>query len=535
MGSPRSRALATAAGAALVAAHALALPVLVRHFARPDLDVVVTGPTAAPAWALAGAPPAALIPRVAVALDDAGPGTPGPGLHRLRWTVRYRGGFERSVGAVQLVGPFQDPARPPCSARVVVGQRFLDDGHAGPGTVAHAVAAALTTELRGLSQFPVGDFTGVHDVTVRWATRAAHPEDAGLLARGDPDGYARATATIELDRVTVPVVVALVPRLDADRLRFAIRVRARLDFGNRVINWVSRELDGDAFATRLAKEQLDAGLIAALGPPPPLDLGRGRTLRFDYCGRPPEVADGAWAALPLAVVLGSAVGPDHILPPALGPAPHPMPPAAGTVTLDLDLDAVNAILFELWRTGFLDGVLDAEGLDRRFNRDPDVARLLSVRLSPLRLPLPPVVTARAGGLRLAAEALVTIGDGDHAVLGRIWGGLDFRFPRAPAPALGVDVALGPLELSCAPSPRERVPCYADLVAQLRGRTGQLHGVLTEAFARILTDLFVERHVTATGVPGELVIHSVRARAVPAAPGSPNALVRLELAASLADR
>jgi len=533
-GTPAGRALATAAGAALVAAHALALPALLRHFARPELAVVVSGGAAAPVWTLSGAPPAPLIPRVQVGLDDAGPGTPGPGLHRLRWTVRYRGDFERSVGAVQLVGPFQDPRRPPCTARVVVGQRFLDDGHAGPGTVAHAVAAALTHELRGLHQFPVGDFTGVHDVTVRWATRAAHPEDRGLLAAGDPAGYARATATIELDRVTVPVVVALVPRLDGDRLRFAVRVRARLDFGNRVFNWLSRELDGDDFATNLAREQLDAGLVAALGPPPPLDLGAGRTLRFDYCGQPPEVRDDAWAQLPLAVVLGDAVGPDRILPPALGPAPHPAPPPDGTVTLDLDLDAVNAILYELWRTGFLDQELDVAGLDRRFNTDPTVVDLLSVRLSPLRLPLPPVVTARAGGLRLAAEAVVTIGDGGGAVLGRIWGGLDFAFPSAPAPAVGVDVTLGPLELSCAPSPRERVPCYADLVAQLRGRAGDVHGALTRTFAAVLTDLFVDRHVTADGVPGELVIHSVRTRTVPAAPGSPNALVRLELDATLAE-
>jgi hypothetical protein len=415
------RAWAIGAGAAIVAAHALALPALERAFARPDLDVTITGGEVARSWSLAGTTPPELGPRLTVELDDA-PLTAapiGPGLHYLRWTTHYRGGFERRVGAAQLVGPFQDPAHPPCSAHVLVGQRFLDDGHAGPGTVAHAVARELTAQLRGLSQFPIGDFERVSDVHVAWADRAAHPEDLGLVRGDDPRTYARATATIEMHRVSIPISVALIPQLVGEELRFLVRVRAHLDFGNRVFDWVSDKFDGDAFATKLAREQVGAGLISALGPPPPLELPGGHTLRFTYCGQPPLITNGGYASLPLAVAIGDATGAARVLPPLLGPATAAPPPAALGLALELDLDALNALLYELWRTGYLDAELDRVGLHRRFNEDPTVQEFLSIRLSAVRLALPPVVSARATptgpGLRLAAAAQVTIGDGAQAV------------------------------------------------------------------------------------------------------------------------
>jgi len=52
-----------------------------------------------------------------IRIDDTGA---GPGLHRRRWSVRYRGGVERAVGAVQLVGPFQDPRAPGCVERWIL-------------------------------------------------------------------------------------------------------------------------------------------------------------------------------------------------------------------------------------------------------------------------------------------------------------------------------------------------------------------------------------------------------------------------------
>ncbi|MCE9574567.1 MAG: hypothetical protein K8W52_15575 [Deltaproteobacteria bacterium] len=538
--SAARRALAVGLGAGVVAAHALALPRLLAHFARPDLEVAIDGPAVAPSWSLRGTAPVDLGPRLTVDLDGAPlTGAPvAPGLHYLRFTTHYRGGFERRVGAVQLVGPFQDPAHPPCSTRVIVGQRFLDDGHAGPGTVAHAVKAELTRQLRGMSAFPVGDFVRVSDVKVAWAERKRHPEDLGLLRKDDPHGYARATATVELDRVSVPITVALIPKLEGDNLRFLVRVRAKLEFGNRFFDWVSDRFDGDAFATNLAREQIGAGLITALGPPPPLELPGGHTLRFRYCGEAPSIGNNGYASLPLAVAIGDATGAEHVLPPRYGAA-STVPPVEGTVlALDLDLDALNALLYELWRVGYLDAELERVGLHRRFNDDPTVQELLSIRLSPVTLALPPVVSARATptgpGLRLAAAAQLTIGDGDHAVAGRVWGGLDLDFHRGSAPAVGVDVGLGPLELTCLPSPHQLVPCYADLVAALRDRAGELHGTLTDAFAAILTSLFVDRKVAAEGMPGALTIRGVRASIPASGPSPENALVRLELDATLVE-
>jgi hypothetical protein len=284
--------------------------------------------------------------------------------------------------------------------------------------------------------------------------------------------------------------------------------------------------------------------VNALGPPPPLDLGGGRTLRFDYCGLPPEVADGAYASLPLAVVFTGPTGPDRILPPRLGAAPPVAPPPDGSVTLDLGVDALDAILYELWRTGFLDEELARAGLDRRFNGDPDVQALLSVRLSPLRLALPPMVRARDdGSIRLEAEAVTNIGDGARVTLGRVWGGLDFRFldhardrDHARQQQIGVDVTLGALELSCAAdgAPRAIAPCYADLVGALRDRAGDLHGALTETFARILTELFVGRRLGTDGVPAELEIRGVHVSAYPSGRGDGNAIVRFALDAHVAD-
>ena len=62
------------------------------------------------------------------------------------------------------------------------------------------------------------------------------------------------------------------------------------------------------------------------------------------------------------------------------------------VALD-DEDALNALLYELWRSGYLDRRLAGAGLDRRFNDDPLVTELLSIRISPPRLALPPVIAA----------------------------------------------------------------------------------------------------------------------------------------------
>jgi hypothetical protein len=242
------------------------------------------------------------------------------------------------------------------------------------------------------------------------------------------------------------------------------------------------------------------------------------------------MAEGAWAALPFAVEIGRVPADPTVLPPKHGTGPRAAPSASTSVALDLDLDALNALLFELWRSGFLDRRLAEVGLDRKFNADPTVTEYLTIRISPVRLALPPVVSAGPRGLHLAADARLAIADGEARTIGRVWGGLDFTFAPHGGKNLPVSVDLGALELSCERTATTLVPCYADLVGAMRGRGDEFHGALTDAFAKLLADIFVDRRLGATGLPSELVIRS----ATPSiAKTATNATVHLELDASLA--
>jgi hypothetical protein len=271
-----------------------------------------------------------------------------------------------------------------------------------------------------------------------------------------------------------------------------------------------------------AREQLDDALVTTLAPPPPFTLPGGATLTFTYCDEPPEIADGKWATMPFAVEIHRLDANPRVLPPKLGPGPRPPPSPTTALALDLDVDALNALLFELWRTGELDRQLDAAGLDRRFNTDPVVTEFLSIRISPIRLALPPVIVPGPGGLRLAAEARVAIADGSEITTGRVWSGVDFALPLA--------ADLGALELSCERGPTTLVPCYADLVDALRARRDELNGALTRAFAGILDDIFVDRRLGAPGLPQDLVIRAARPAITATAT---NATLHFELDAALA--
>lgn len=480
----------TLAGVALVAAHALAFVVLAPRCRRAELAVELT--------------PAGPVATGADMIERDGFYT--------RWSAHYRGGIVRSAGVAALAGPRQDPAARACTGRVAVGQPLLD-------RVAAEVARMIAGELRDESIVGLGAFQRVDRFVLRWAQLVAHPEDI-LLVRGAPHGYVRATGALVFDRATVPLVVALVPEPQpgARELAFRIVGRADLSFDSSIVQWLSDKLGGDKLATHLARSYIDDALITALAPPPPFDLPDGQQLAFAYCDGPPEIADGSYGALPFAVVLGAS----RELPPRRGPAPR-APIAAGTsLAIDLDLDALDAILHELWRTGFLDRRLGP--LAERFNTDPTVRELLSVRVAPPHLALPPVLSPTAAGLALHADARVAITDAGATTTGRIWGGLRFAF----APALAVE--LGPLELTCERTPTHLVPCYGDLVAAMQGRGDQLQGELTRTFDQLLRELFVDRHLAISGLPAQLVIQSARPTVTTTAT---NGSLRLELAATLA--
>lgn len=505
------------AGVALVAAHLVGFVALAARVGGDELTVTVRGPRASAVLTLDGTVPAALAARVTSSLE----GT-APGLLRRRWETRYRGGHVRAVGATQLVGPFQDPASRACTGRVVVGQRLLDDGHAGPGTVAHETQTELHAQLAGSSFVGVGDYLRVDALALRWAELRAHPEDRESLGAA-PHGYVRVTATVVFERVTVRLVVALAPAPAAHALDVRVGSRAELVFESSVVQWLSDRLGGDDLASWLTRRELDGALVSTLAPPPPFDLGDGQVLGFDMCDGDPEIVDGVSGALPFRVLFAGLPGEPAMRPPRHGAAPHlPLAPG-GTLALDLDLDALNDLTHELWRSGYLDRRLAELGLERRFNADPLVAELLSIRLAPARLALPPILSAAPGGLRLASEARLPILDGATFTIGRAWGALDLAFTDAGVanPA----VSLGTVELACERSPTVLVPCYADLVAAVRERGGDFHGELSRSFTGLLAAIFVDRRLGAAGMPADLVIRAAAPRIT--STGS-NASLHLEL-------
>jgi len=491
----------TLLGALVFVAHVAALPLLLDRCRQDDLEVRVHGAPAAAPFDLRGEVPASLAGDVAVELS----GDPHqPGLHRLRWSLAHRGGFVRAVGAAQLVGPFQDPARPGCGGRLVVGQRFLDQ-------VAPLVQRGVEAGMRDFDEPVIGAFRRVAAVEVRWARFDDTLEDKGLFgdlaAEAGPalarlwrsDGYARVRVTVELDRVSADVVVALVPRVIEGRLTLEPFARADVRYGNRVVDWALETFRADAYATRAVRAEVDDAILQAFDPPPPFELPGGRTLRVGYC---PDahvaVASRGWAALPLSLHFEGPAGAAGILPPRLGPAAPPPPAPDTSLAFDLDLDTVNALLYELWRTGFLDEQLDAAGLDARFNQDPTVTSFLTLRVSPLRLALPPVVSATPSGLRMVADLRVHLADRAAIVPARLWAAVDVDLGAGSA-------GLAELELACEPAPGLLRPCYGDLVAAMRERAGDARAELSRVLVAVLDDLFTGRRVAAPDTGVELVL------------------------------
>lgn len=526
--SARVGGLAIAAGLALAAAHALCVPMIERAVARnPDLHVVWAGALAA------DAPSTGTLPRDvhAVRTQEGS----APGLVVTRWTTRHRGGLERSVAAAQLVGPFQDPAAPPCTGRLVVGQRLLDDGAGGPGTIAAIVRTELTAALAGVDEIGIGAFVRVGALSLRWAGLFEVPFESGMFPAGAlvspmPTGYLRGEATIEFERVDVVVVLGVLPRTDAGTLRFSVGVRARLAVDNRALRWIVDRLGLDRLATRFARGQLDTALLSALGPPPPLPLPGGRELLVEPCpDRGVEIVADSHAAVPLRWRLGPAPHDPAragvaIRPPRRGPVPWPAPAPGTTVSLDLDLDGLNGLLYELWRTGYLDERLDELALHDRFNRDETVATYLTLRLSPLRLALPPVVApAPSDRLRLGLVLAVDVADRAAITPAIALGQLDVAFTAGDR--LRADVAVTGLDLTCRPRPDRLVPCYGDVVSTVRDATVGTHAALGDALAGVLTDLFAGRRLAADAAPAVLDLDDPRATIL-----AGGRAVRLDLAA-----
>lgn len=428
----------------------------------------------------------------------------GPGLVRKHWRTEYRGGFVREVGATALVGPFQSlpvvvgpspgnatgVAKAACTGRIVIGQKFLDE------QLQPVMQQTIGEQLKGLDIFPVGKYRRLDKLSLAWSKGSIH-----------------AAARVMFEHVVVPVTVELTPKV-TDKLSFEIKAHADLDFDNRVLDWISNKVGADHIASQIARDQIKDVLVTTFAPPPPFDLGGGQTLTFIYCDGPLEIVDGAYGALPFGVAFTEHAG---LRPPLFAVNKRATPLPSTSLAIDLDVDALNAMLFELWRTGWLDQRLADVGLDRRFNEDPTVTEYLDIRITPVKLALPPVVSPTANGVRLAADARTLMGN----TVGRVYGALTFTL-QTMQPSVDLDA----LELACERTPTLLVPCYSDLVDTVRGRGSEFHGALTTAFTQILTDIFVDRHLAPTGLPVELVIDGVT-------PNITGGTLHLELAAKLA--
>jgi hypothetical protein len=511
------RPAALLVGAALVAGHAAAFPYLLDRFDRVPLRVSLRAPLVAPGpgIALDAELPADAAERARVLVDghDLGPPVGAvhlarpPGLHRIEWRARYGGGVERRVGWTQLVGPFQDPARPPCSARLSIGQRFLDDGRAGPGTLAHVLARLVAEQMRGFEAFPVGAFERVRAIAMRWSG-----------PQGGVGGHLRVALELGFRRAALELTIRIVPRLVAGRLHLGSRTDARVRLQSRIVQWVSDLIDGDELAARVARGEVTAMLDDIMTAPPPLPLGDGRELQLAYCAdRDIEVVGGSHAAVPLAVALGPAaaaarragrVAAPILLPGELGRSSS----MRGPLAIELDGNALGGLLYVLWATGALEQALVESGILDRFHRDPVVAELLSVRASGPALPLPPTLTRsqRPGqSYEISAASSILLEDGGLRTPAHIFGRAGFELTSEGA---APRVSLHDLGLTCEPEPGLLEPCYPELAATLIERAPELHGELSSWFGDLLTELLIDREIAPAGAAARFrlrrsVIHS----------------------------
>jgi hypothetical protein len=529
-----ARSMHWVGGVGLVAFQVAVLLWLARSCQMPALSVLVRAPLADNAASLSGTVPAQLRQRVEENWE-----AKGPGLVRKRWSISRRGNQQESVAATQLVGPFQDPSNPPCSGRVVVGQQMLQSTNAA--TVLMQIAQQ---NLAGLNILGAGNFKQVSDITLQWAQLSLHPEDKALLGN-EGNAYLRAGMVIVFDRVSVPLTLALMPTVTKGKLSVRVKAKASLDFGNRALQWVSDKIGGNRIATMFARKEIDAVLLQVLTPPPPVELPGGGTLSFDFCDQPLLIVDNQFASLPMSVKLTGIGGAPMILPPRFPVIEFPTQAPAQGLAIDLDLNAINAILFECWRQGLLDRSIADAHLDEQFNQDPLVQEFLTVRISAPRLALPPVLSVVDGSLQLGVETLLTISDPPLTTIGHAWASMSLtaaplpsvRLVRSisgaplgsPASPILPFVGLQQLALTCETTPGLLSSCYPLLSQAVAARAPQFNEILTTALGTTLQQLFAGNTLTAPGAPAALRINDV---GVSTQIGSNNAVVRLSLATTL---
>jgi hypothetical protein len=491
-------------GAALLALHAIALPLIADRSRRPELEVAIDPTAPDPRDG------ARVDPSIAGRVTPPRAGALGPGLHNLRWSAGYRGGFVDSVAAAALAGPFQSPADPPCSVRVRVGQRLLDQ-------IAALARPMIEAELAGVRAWPLGDWESVDDLRLRWVDSgvdvAADRSLFGVDIAAPPAGFLAVELDLRFARGEVPLFIGLVPELFDGKLAVRPFARASIESDSRVVSLVLALLSGDRRATELAEGELAGALIDVLEPPPPVDLGGGATLAVRYCadGGGLRIAGDRFAEIAFAIELKHARG--GVLPPRFDiPAPIDRE-IDGPVSVDIDANGLGALVHQLWAAGVLDRRLAGADLAGSFNRDPDVRSLLTLRVDAVDLAGPPVVAPRPAGFGLAAELALVLRDGDAVTPARLFAAADVEV-RGGRPV--GRAAVTDLSLTCRPEPRRLRACYSLLVSELVGRSELVTDWLEALLQRTFDELFTGQRLSLEGAPGVLVLE--RGSASAPAPG-----------------
>ncbi len=427
------------------------------------------------------------------------------GMRHLRWVEQYGGGFSRSVATALRIGPFQSNDEASCGIRMRVGQALLDDGGQESPTIANLVRRRLTSELAGLSVWPVGSFVEVSRLALRFAENKLVDADGSVFGFANlemPNQLIALTVELRFARARVPLFIGLIPELRDGRIHLRSQVSADVVGNNRVYRFVLDALGGDKRATKAVESELSHAVVELLAPPPPLELGGGKTIALRYCpNRPLVIRDGLYAELPLDIELAERGG--HKPPQFPQPAESTVPTKLGTaIQVDIDANGLAALLHQLWSNGFLDELVESLALDEKFNLDETVQSLLSVRVSDIALEGPPVLeptpaATSPGRLTLSAQVRLSLtdGTGPNALVtpARLFGRVDLVVsPRGEKANRFLRASGSQFSLTCqAPSSAEpnKAKRLRSCYGIIAGELGQRGPAFADLFASRVEDSF----------------------------------------------
>ncbi len=507
--SKRSRARnAGLVGVLLTAVSLLAFPSLLRFMARSELALIIDAKDVSkgPYIEIEGGTGGQLyVDGKRAHLDE----PVVPGLHRIEWTRRYRGGHVRSVTHTQLVGPLQDPAKPSCSLSLLIAPSFLDE-------TAPILEQLLVKQLKGVKQWPIGEFEGASDVSMQWVK---WNEDVPFkirlkLAKELPganiEGHLRVALAVEFENANVSLTLTVVPLIKDAVLTFRVFVNASLDLDNRLFQWVADFFDGNDRVSNLIEREVRREMRNVLDKPPNIPLDGKTSLEIEFCeGEQLHFHDAGHVAMPLALRVA-----DHFP----GPPMHPIrlattsAPMTTPLAIELDRNALGAVLHTLWNSGMLDRTL-ASTTVRAFNEHPTVRDFLSLRIDSAKFHLPPTIDfGEDGGLQLRAASRVSFRDGERKTDATLFAEFDIaaEFIRDPTQASkrkDPGIELKAAQLTCSdPSGRLR-PCYSQIIAQVRANQSELQKQLASLLRDLLLKLFTQRTLSAPGTPASYRLES----------------------------